>query len=551
MSNEPKLRYIELFGGCGGMSLGLESAGFHRVLGNEASPMAAETFAYNLIPGSRTAPAPSPGLPASWEPHFTFLDPPGTGNELASDRSFRDWRSHVRPGSPFSTNVDEVLMGKAQSDLLVGDAGRLVAALESFKKRHPVMFERRFGDIDLIAGGPPCQSFSLAGRRERDNPRNRLFEAFVSIVELVRPKVVMFENVAGITRPFLDENGGEWHPWHEVCRAFRSAGYLPIPSLVNASHFGVPQSRSRFILICLSEETSLRTQERLIEKAPLAEALRRAASCFQEPNNDKGLIFQAETDFGSGRWPTPLFPIPSSLVTPERSNVGDAIADLLAIERGEFFLQGQYAETLNRILGTPSWVKPPSVPSNHVLRHHEERTRARFRLMRSLANAGFLAKSMSDVQRNQQRAAALLLGKPLLVPRPGGRYGECKRAKALDVAELITSLSSAKNVQKCLDPKKPAPAQLSIPDDSIHWESDRVLTIREMARIQSFPDWFEFRSKETTGGQARSYEVPQYTQVGNAVPPLLARAFGDSIRVFLQRLKRVSERRQGRVPQTK
>ena len=110
-------------------------------------------------------------------------------------------------------------------------------------------------------------------------------------------------------------------------------------------------------------------------------------------------------------------------------------------------------------------------------------------------------------------------------------------ATAEDVGHLIDELSSAKHAQRCLDPNNAAPAQLSIPDDCIHWERDRVLTIREMARLQSFPDWFEFRSKETTGGSSRAYEVPQYTQVGNAVPPLLARSFGDSIKAVLKRLE--------------
>jgi DNA (cytosine-5)-methyltransferase 1 len=130
----------------------------------------------------------------------------------------------------------------------------------------------------------------------------------------------------------------------------------------------------------------------------------------------------------------------------------------------------------------------------------------------------------------------LLVGKALIVIAPDGNYIESKRATQQDVVKLIENLSTAKNVQKCLDPNKPAGAQLSIPDDLIHWDEDRVLTVREMARIQSFPDWFVFRSKETTGGSARAYEVPQYTQVGNAVPPLLAHAFGKSIRNFLGKI---------------
>jgi DNA (cytosine-5)-methyltransferase 1 len=66
----------------------------------------------------------------------------------------------------------------------------------------------------------------------------------------------------------------------------------------------------------------------------------------------------------------------------------------------------------------------------------------------------------------------------------------------------------------------------------------RTLTVREMARFQSFPDWFEFKSKITTGGSNRRYEVPQYTQVGNAVPPLLALELGKTI---ISLLKEINE----------
>ncbi len=74
-----------------------------------------------------------------------------------------------------------------------------------------------------------------------------------------------------------------------------------------------------------------------------------------------------------------------------------------------------------------------------------------------------------------------------------------------------------------------APTMLTIPDDFIHISKDRSLTVREVARIQSFDDNFVFQGKRTTGGARRKYEIPQYTQVGNAVPPLLARAIADSI----------------------
>jgi DNA (cytosine-5)-methyltransferase 1 len=88
-------------------------------------------------------------------------------------------------------------------------------------------------------------------------------------------------------------------------------------------------------------------------------------------------------------------------------------------------------------------------------------------------------------------------------------------------------LGTRKHSQKVVDKNKPAPTVVTLPDDYVHPTEPRVMTVRELARFQSFPDWFEFRSKETTGGRRRKFEVPQYTQVGNAVPPLMAQAIGE------------------------
>ncbi len=66
----------------------------------------------------------------------------------------------------------------------------------------------------------------------------------------------------------------------------------------------------------------------------------------------------------------------------------------------------------------------------------------------------------------------------------------------------------------------------TLPDDLVHYSEPRILTVRESARLQSFPDWFEFKGKYTTGGQLRVKECPRYTQVGNAVPPLVAEVLG-------------------------
>ena len=109
-----------------------------------------------------------------------------------------------------------------------------------------------------------------------------------------------------------------------------------------------------------------------------------------------------------------------------------------------------------------------------------------------------------------------------------------------NLIDYLTSLQTKKHTQRALIKDKPAPAALSIPDDACHYHPSiqRTLTVREMARFQSFPDIFEFRSKITTGGMMRRFEVPQYTQVGNAVPPLLGRALGVVIKNILRNINK-------------
>src|SRR5690606_6698073 len=104
--------------------------------------------------------------------------------------------------------------------------------------------------------------------------------------------------------------------------------------------------------------------------------------------------------------------------------------------------------------------------------------------------------------------------------------------------EFLKKHPTKKQTQKALMSDRPAPAALSIPDDACHYDESelRTLTVREMARIQSFPDAFIFKSKVTTGGIMRRFEVPQYTQVGNAVPPLLGVAIGEAVKNLLARI---------------
>ena len=85
-------------------------------------------------------------------------------------------------------------------------------------------------------------------------------------------------------------------------------------------------------------------------------------------------------------------------------------------------------------------------------------------------------------------------------------------------------LDSEKRNYNVLKPDSQSSTIMTIADDYIHYSNPRALTVREMARLQSFDDSFVFQGKRSTGGNKRKFEVPQYTLVGNAVPPLMARA---------------------------
>lgn len=106
------------------------------------------------------------------------------------------------------------------------------------------------------------------------------------------------------------------------------------------------------------------------------------------------------------------------------------------------------------------------------------------------------------------------------------KKGDYKKAQSkLDKC----GLASKKRNYNVLKPEEQSPTIMTIPDDYIHYNSPRALTVREMARLQSFDDSFVFQGKRSTGGNNRKSEVPQYTLVGNAVPPLLARAVATEI----------------------
>jgi DNA (cytosine-5)-methyltransferase 1 len=107
--------------------------------------------------------------------------------------------------------------------------------------------------------------------------------------------------------------------------------------------------------------------------------------------------------------------------------------------------------------------------------------------------------------------------------------------KDKNIASLLPDAHrNKKRTQFVLSPDLPSPTITTLPDDYIHYSEPRILTVRELARIQSFPDCFHFTGKYTTGGKQRKMETPRYTQVGNAIPPLFAELIGVSLKKVIK-----------------
>lgn len=493
-----KQTYVELFAGCGGLSLGLESKGWNLELANELSPMAAETFAYNHLGWAQS------------------LDSEGSPVARVEDLELID--------------VEKWL----QTELIVGD---VVALVDQLRER-PELLERLDG-VDLISGGPPCQGFSLAGKRVERDDKNRLPYAFVDLVELIQPRMVVLENVEGITRAFKHD-GGSKLPWVEIAKAFAQVGYAPISFLLNAKYFGVPQSRPRFIMIGVRQDQEEQVMFKLERSSEEARRVYSQAFSFVKDQNVPIEIVSMDGEIDKLKirfCEVNLFPE----VAPNLVTVEEAIDDLkgngvkekggVASKLTERF--SSYVSGLNDVFQDVLHAPSHDLDGlrNHELRNHQSHIRLRFRLSQIVAEeGGDKQRELASVIAGRSKPSSELL---FLL---WDRLSDSKELvqdhldiRSLEELELyLPQIRSKKQIQRPLNASRPAPAQLTIPDDLCHYDRSepRVLTVREMARIQSFPDGFIFRSKATTGGENRKNEVPQYTQVGNAVPPLLGRAIG-------------------------
>ncbi len=526
------------------------------LLANELSPMAAETFAYNLLGEDLRREASKPPsertlLKTKW---------------LSSKHGSSDLTSRLNENPQQYPALGEKF-GDLQGDqkdsdrkdlkgsLVVGSVVQLNAWLKDPRNFGALEALRRgfgTGNVDLVSGGPPCQSFSMAGMREYANARNVLPWEFARFVELVQPKFALLENVTGILRPF-QVDGNEVFAHVEVAKAFVQIGtgtcdgpgmavkgYVPLCLHVNAKYAGVAQNRTRFIMLSFRQDIFDRLKLRL--RGEDRKLLLSAEEFFKkvragDPVGRADLLVHDATKGPASFKGTLLERLVHFAPTTARAAIDDLLPGGPA--------PSEYVRRLDKALGrsvrpVPGTQAGPQPLANHVQRTHRIEVKRRFRIYQVL----------SKVSPDTALAASKILkGKKTVLPNDaweelrhetfyineGLPFGKFPNQGALE--QFLIGHKTGKHSQKALIDDEPAPAALSIPDDMCHFHGElnglRTLTVREMARIQSFPDNFVFRSKATTGGPERKYQVPQYTQVGNAVPPLLGKALGQLVQYLL------------------
>lgn len=395
---------IDLFAGCGGLSLGLYLAGWQGLFAIEKNPNAFETLKHNLIDNCH---------------HF-------------------DWPEWL----PIKEHDINELIQDHNEDL-----------------------KNLRGKVNLVAGGPPCQGFSMAGKRMEDDVRNQLVFSYVKFIELVLPDMLLFENVKGFTHAFRKTSQTDGVPYSQIVQGeLEKLEYEVEGRVIDFSAFGVPQRRKRFILVG-------------IRKAPKG-----TANKFFEKLEERKLDFLSSRGL-------------SSTIT-----VQEALSDLLMT---------------HGVVDTPDRPNFKSGEYGPIQSSYQALMRKGVDVSRPAQSHSFAHHSNEKIERLQN----LLDNYPT-------------RGKRID-GERRSEWGIKQRGLTVLDPNGAAPTITNMPDDYLHYCEPRILTVRECARIQSFPDWYEFKSKYTTGGKLRKVEVPRYSQVGNAIPPLFAEQAGEVLKEML------------------
>lgn len=375
---------IDLFSGCGGMSLGIEAAGFDVVASVEYDPIHALVH------------------------HFNF---------------------------PYAVPI-------------CADVSQL-----SVRNLLDQIDTRNFDtEIDLVVGGPPCQGFSHIGKRQLDDPRNSLVFEYVKLIQKIRPKYFVFENVPGIG------TGKHKQFLQEIISEFENLDYIIVKpvQILDSSHFGVAQKRKRLILLgSRKDQAPLNYPSKLNEKKELKQL-----SLFEDELNP--------------------------LVTVEQ-----AIGDLADKQVYMGYDLGLNAEELCYSGIRASFSINPQ--SQFALCHKRNFSNKVWGHLGSKHTATSIRRFTETKPGTTEKISRFYKLSPT---------GLCHTLRA----------GTASNKGAFTAPRP------------IHYSQPRCISIREAARLHSFPDWFQFHRTIWHG----------FREIGNAVTPLLAKAIGD---VIIKRLE--------------
>jgi len=303
--------------------------------------------------------------------------------------------------------------------------------------------KKKFKDIDLIVGGPPCQGFSVVGPKQygKKDVRNNLVLEMLRYTSIIKPKACVIENVRGLV-----QNNGKNKLFEELEKKFLKIGYYLKFFIIDSKFFNIPQSRKRVFCIFIKDKNNFNF---MLKKQKLI-------------------------------------------------SVYNAISDL---EKVKF----SNKQNISRYLNSPKndYQKLMRLNSKGIFNHepmiHTKRLIERFKKIK-------IGQSLKDVD---------------------SEHGQRERN-----TKIIDNKKRYKMNNQRLDPKKPSLAvTASFQSNFIHPFLNRNLTAREGARLMSFPDSFIFSgprtlmSKKLLIKENRLGEIglSQYNQIGNAVPPLLAK----------------------------
>ncbi|NWE26815.1 DNA cytosine methyltransferase [Pseudomonas gingeri] len=459
LQTSAKPRVLDLFAGCGGISLGFEAAGFEMRGSVEFDPDAARSHGLNFHGGA--------------EAHSQAID--------------------ITKTTP-SELCRQLELGN------VADA------------------------FDIVVGGPPCQAFARVGRsklREIEehpeafihDPRAQLYKKYLEYVDAFQPLAVLMENV-----PDILNHGGQ-NIAEETCEVLEAKGYVCGYTLLNAAFYGVPQMRERMFLIAyrkeLGAQVSFPSPSHWLILPPGYEGTRSVAL-----KSLRNLVDDAH----SYMEPPEATPDLPPAVTAE-----DALGDLPAINARELLAAGKISRGARRFENAVSY--NTSKPSNYakLMRtwqgHEAPKDGLTDHVIRYLPRDYELFARMNpgDQYPEAYAHATEMFNERLAIERAQGR-------KILDDSAEYTALKNSivppydatKFPNKWRKMWRGQPARTLMAHlgkdgySHIHYDSDqaRTISVREAARLQSFPDGFRFSGTMN----------PAFKQIGNAVPPLLAKA---------------------------